>query len=296
MFAIPLVALALFAVPQDPTPKDPAAPKIGRPQIVNGQPVWTPEQQESIRQKIEQMKASFEPRRQAAIRLNDLAGKIHTEADARKLVDGIDEELFGHRGPVLSQVELWITRSKRHRVARAEFAAVSSPSELIPEQRIVDVWNQYVREIGAPEQTLVTVAEVHNLRDGMYTGSQRMWNRGGFGQSIWLIPNVYALDADGKVAEGCRAIEALKILHDMESTFLSVRSARERVQKGVLVSDMVQSPQSDRPQLPSVELRSSRSFPLDEISSCARRYAQDHGQRAYEQLLDRLFRELLPAP
>ena len=300
MFPIPLLALALFAAPQDATPKDPApsdpaAQKIGPPPIVNGQPVWTPEQQESIRQKTEQMMKSMEPRRQAAIRLNDLAGSLQSEADARKLVDGIDEELFGHRGPVLSQVQLWITRSRRHRVARAEFLAATDALQLIPEQRVVDVWNQYVREIGAPEETLVTVAEVHNLRDGTYTASQRAWARGGFGQSLWMMPNIYAVGADGKVADGVRALEALKILHDMETSFLSVRSARERVQKGVLVSDMVQRPQSEQPSLPSVEFRlAPRGVPLDQISSCARKYAQEHGQKAYDQFMDRLFHELLP--
>ena len=300
MFAIPLVALALLAAPQDPTSqaptlKDPSAQKIGPPRILNGQPVWTPEQQEQIRQKTEQMKKSLEPRRKTAVRLNDLAGSLHTEADARKLVDGIDEELFGHRGPVLSEVQLWVTRSKRHRVAHAEFLAASGASGLIPEQRVVDVWNEYVREIGAPEDTLVTVAEVHNLRDGMYTGSQKMWGHGGFGQNIWMMPNIYALNPDGRVADGVRALEALKILHDMENSFLSVRSARERVQKGVFVSDMVQRPQSERPSLPSVELRvASRGVPLDEISSCARQYSRNHGQKAYDQLMERLFHELLP--
>ena len=290
MFAIPLVALALLV-----TWKDPAAQKIGSPQIVNGQPVWTPEQQESIQQKMEQMRKSQEPHRQAAARLNDLAGSLHTEADARKLVDGIDQELFGHRGPVLSEVQLWVTRSKRHRVAHSEFLAASGTSGLIPEQRVVDVWNEYVREIGAPEETLVTVAEVHNLRDRMYTGSQKMWGHGGFGQNIWMMPNIYALNPDGRVADGVRALEALKILHDMENSFLSVRSARERVRKGVLVSDMVQRPQPEGPSLPSVELRvASRGVPVDEISSCAREYSRNHGQKAYDQLMERLFHELLP--
>lgn len=242
-------------------------------------------------QQLAQDRVRLEQERQAAIRLNAMAANIHSEADAEKFVDAIAAELSGRQGKIQS----WATRAMRHRVARAEFAAVSDPSNLIPEQRIVDVWNEYMREIGAPEETLVTVAEVHNLRDGMYTGSQRMWSRGGFAQSIWMAPNVYALGADGKVAEGCRAVEALKILHDMEDTFLSVQSARERVQKGVLVSEWIKHPQPEAAPPPKAVLRVSQGLPLDEISSCARRYARDHGQKTYRQMMERLFRELLPS-
>ena len=49
---------------------------------------------------------------------------------------------------------------------------------LVPEHRIVDVWNQYVREIGAPDEAIVTAAEIHNMRDGSFTGAQLMWARG----------------------------------------------------------------------------------------------------------------------
>src|SRR6266852_308201 len=100
MFAILLAALLPFA--------DPLQPKL------------TPQQQ----QRIEQAKASFEIHRQAALRLNDMAQSIQSEADARKFVDGIEEELFGHRGPIPSKLQSWITHSMRRRVARAEFAAV----------------------------------------------------------------------------------------------------------------------------------------------------------------------------
>ena len=63
----------------------------------------------------------------------------------------------------------------------------------------------------------------------------------------------------------------------------------------MLVSDMVQRPQSEQPSLPSVEFRlAPRGVPLDQISSCARKYAQEHGQKAYDQFMDRLFHELLP--
>lgn len=78
-------------------------------------------------------------------------------------------------------------------MAHAEYEAVSDPSRLIPEQRIVDLWNEYVRELDAPEETLVTLAEVHNLRDAMYFGSKAMWKREGFTQQIWTAPDIHAV-------------------------------------------------------------------------------------------------------
>ncbi len=117
----------------------------------------------------QQATSDYERYRQAAIHINKLAGSIHTEADAKAFVDTIAEQFAGDRG--LS----WITLGIRHRVARAEHAAVSDRSRLIPEERIVNVWNEYVRELNAPEEALVTVAEMHNLRDAMYT-SARMFS------------------------------------------------------------------------------------------------------------------------
>ncbi len=205
MIAIPLVAALLLAAPQQ---TDPAQNK------------WTPEQVDSIRQKQEQFRQQHEPARQRAIHINDLAGNIHAEADARAYVDAVAEELTGHRHMP------WTTRSIRHRVAHAEYEAVTDPSRQIPEQRIVDIWNEYVREIDAPAEALVTVAEVHNLRDAMYSNaSDRMW-KNEMTQSLWTMPNVYSIDADGKVASGCRAVEALKIIRDMRRARVSTAIAK----------------------------------------------------------------------
>lgn len=276
MIAIPLVAALLIGAPQ---------------QADVSQPRWTPQQLEQIRQKQEQFKQQREPARQRAIHINDLAGDIHSEADARAFVDAVAEELTGHRHMS------WTTRSIRHRVAHAEYEAVSDPSRQIPEQRIVDIWNEYVREIDAPEEALVTIAELHNLRDSMYLGaSQYTWKRE-LGQSIWTMPNIYALDADGKIASGCRALEALKIIHDMHDMFQNVRFARERVQKGVLPSEAFQQrqlnpAQSAKAVFSSGELRAISM--RNPIQPAVYRYQQEHGEHAYQQLLRRLFAELFP--
>src|SRR5579863_5228376 len=143
-FAVALI-LILIAVPQD-----------------------VPQQQRdpAQQQKMAEAREQYEAGRQAAIRVNELAGNIRSEDDARVFVDAVAERLMS------DQLEMWTTLGIRHRVAHAEFEAVSNPSRLIPEQRIVDVWNQYVRELDAPEETLVTLAEVRNLRDAMYTSNR----------------------------------------------------------------------------------------------------------------------------
>jgi hypothetical protein len=145
MIAIALFALVLTGSPQDSGPP-PANPTAQPDVVAPASPHWTPEQQAEIKQKQEQIRLQHEPERQEAIRLNDLAANIHSEADARQLVDGVAEQLTHH------QHLFWAALSIRRRVAHTEYEAVSDPSGLIPEQLVVDVWNEYVREIDAPEE------------------------------------------------------------------------------------------------------------------------------------------------
>jgi hypothetical protein len=269
MIAIPFALLFLLGAPQQPAP---------------------PEPDPARQQRLEEARQKYEPTRQAVIHVNELAGNIHSESDARAFVDAVEERLTGHQHPS------WITRGIRHRVAHAEYEAVSDPSRLIPEQRIVDVWNEYVRELDAPGETLITVAVLHNLRDAMSTTSQFMWKKEGFMQQLWTVPNVYAVDADGRVANGCRAVEALKILHDLFNSFPSVRSARERVQKGILVSDLVKQREqaaTPRPQIERGELMAIRN--ANPLPAAENRYVQAHSERDYRHLLQRLFAELFPS-
>lgn len=278
MLAIPLVAALLMGTPQQAD-----APQSYRPQ-------WTSEQQEQIKQKQEQFRKQHEPVRRRAIHINDLAGNIHSEADARAYVDAVAEELTAH------QHMSWTTRSIRHRVAHAEFEAATDASCQIPEQRVVDIWNEYVREIEAPEEAIVTLAELHNLRDAMYSSGEFMW-KNEMTQSLWSMPNVYAIDADGKVASGLRAVEALKVIRDMHEMFGLVGSAKARVQKGVLESDLRKQPretaQRGQPIFTIAELHAIKND--NPIRPAAYHYQQEHGERAYQQLLRRLFDELFPA-
>lgn len=265
MNTILLAVLLLIVAPQQPVPQqiDPAL------------------QQRSTKLR--------EETRQAAIHINDLAGNIHSEADAQAFVDAVARRFTD--GPVQSLM----TRRIRRRVAHAEYEAVLDSSRLIPEQRVVDVWNAYVRELDAPEETLVTVTELHNLRDAAYTMNKRMWKNERFPQSLWTMPDVYAVDAQGKVAGGCRAVEALKILHDMSFSFQNVLGARERVRKGVLVSDSVKQRDENstlRPQAVRAELRATRDE--NPVRLAEYHYMQAHGDRDYQRLLERVFAELFP--
>src|ERR1700690_2916599 len=167
MIAIPLLAALLLGSPQDPAadPPVPAPP----PTVLKAPIQFTPEQQEKIRKKKEQFRISHEPQRKEAVRINDLAGNIHSEADARKLVDAVAEQLTHHKHL------FWAAENFRHRVAHAEFESVSDASGLIPEQRVVDVWNEYAREIDAPEEALITLLDFQKFRAAELHFSQHNW-------------------------------------------------------------------------------------------------------------------------
>ncbi len=224
-----------------------------------------------------------EAHRQAAIQINDLAGHIHSEAEARQIADAI-AKMFDEYLPLP-----WATRSLRNRIARAEYDAVSDPSQLIPEQRIADVWNEYVREIGAPDEALVTSAEIHSLRDGDYATAQVMWTRGG--QSIWAIPSIYAVGPDNKVTNGCRAFEALRVVYDLSNMFWNVRAARERLQKGIVASDLIDQSKSWTGKV-TARLEPG---PIDNpIRPAEARYIREQGMVRFNLLLESLSDKLFP--
>jgi hypothetical protein len=238
---------------------------------------------------LQQATSAREEARRQAIHLNELAGKIRSEADARIVVDAVAKMFEKELPPA------WTLRSVRKRVARAEYAAVLDPSHLIPEQRIADVWNEYVREVGAPDEALVTVAQLHNIRDAHYAASQFFWTRD-INRTIWTIPNVSAIGSDGKVADGCRALEAVRLIFDMDNNFENVRRARERVQKGVIVSDEIKKRLESPPQ--GERTMTSASLQVSTITNplhpAEQRYIRDHSFAAFNQLLERLYNRLFP--
>lgn len=228
----------------------------------------------------------YERHKQEAIRINDLAGRIHSESDATAYVSEIAVLLAKELPPAWAQDDIF------HRIARAEYESVSNPTRLIPEHRIVDVWNQYVREIGAPDEAIVTAAEIHNMRDGGLTVAQIMWARGN--QTVWTMPNVFALGPDGKVADGCRAVEVLRVIHDLDGLFQNLRSARDRLRKGIVPSDRFKKRVEDVNARPQTTARLVAHADNNPIRPAEQRYVQEHGSQAYQQLLRRLFDEPFP--
>ena len=228
----------------------------------------------------------YERHKQSAIRINELAGRIQSEADASAVVSEI-AGLFAKELP-----PAWVSGSIRQRVAHAEYEAARNPVTLIPEQRIVDVWNQYVKEIGAPDESIVSIAEIHNMRDGSFTVAQLMWARGN--QTIWTMPNVFALGPDGRVADGCRALDAIRVIHDLESLFQNLRGARDRLRKGIVPSEEIKKRGGDPNAQPHGTVRLETHADTNPIRPAEQRYVQEHGSVAYDQLLARLFDELFP--
>ena len=150
-----------------------------------------------------------------------------------------------------------------------------------------------MREIGAPDEAIVSVAEIHNMRDGSFTVAQLMWARGN--QTIWTMPNVFALGADGKVADGCRAAEAVRVIHDLDDLFQNLRGARDRLQKGIVPSEEIKKRVGEPNRQPHGTVRIEAHADTNPIHPAERRYVQEHGSEAYAQLLFRLFDELFPS-
>lgn len=242
------------------------------------------EPQSSIQQRAHD---EYERHKQNAIRINELAGRIQSEADASAVVSEI-AGLFPRELP-----PTWASGGIRERVAHAEYEAARNPARLIPEERIVDVWNQYVKEIGAPDEAIVSVAEIHNMRDGLFTVAQLMWARGH--QTIWTMPNVFALGRDGKVADGCRALEVIRVIHDLDGLFQNLRGARDRLRSGIVLSDEIKRRVGEPNAQPRSTARLEAHADTNPIRPAEQRYVQEHGSIAYDQLLKRLFDQLFPA-
>jgi hypothetical protein len=236
----------------------------------------------------ERAPAEYERHKQAAIRINELAGRIHSEADASAFVAEI-AGVFAKELPAA-----WATSSIRQRVAHAEYEATSDPAKFISEQRIAEVWNQYVQEIAAPEEAIISTAEIHNMRDAEFTVAQLMWARGN--QTVWTMPNVYALRPDNKVADGCRAVETVRVIYDLENLFQNLRGARDRLRKGIVPSEQaakrIEGADPQSPRAGRLEVR----VDTNPIRLAEQRYVREHGSEAYGQLLMRLFGELFPRP
>ncbi len=244
----------------------------------------TPEQEAQIAA----ARARGEEYRRQAIELNTLAGQIHSQADARKLVDAV-AKIFAKELP-----PAWATAGIRHRVARAEYEAVSDPARLISEEAVAHVWNEYAQVVEAPDEAQVTPTEIHWMRDQRFTIGKLMWARQ-TAQTIWTAPNIYAVGGDGKVASGCRPLEVLRLFWDLDHMFGNLRRAREQMKTGVLTSDRLEAHIEHPTPAPKTRAVLTVGKAMDNpVQKAERRYIQERGWENYSLLLERLFNELIP--
>jgi hypothetical protein len=215
--------------------------------------------------------------REQAQRLNQLASTIRTPTDARRFVDLV-ADIFAEQLPPAS-----ISNALLERVAQAELSAVTDPQKLIPEQRAADAWNAYAATIQAPEEYRVTPAEIHNLRDSFLASARMYWSRSHY--TIWTIPGIYATQADGALASGCRPIESIRLLWDLANMPDNLKGARERVSEGVLLSDLWRQP-PDQPASGTGRCYvTARLVPRNPVEVAAREYVNRNGVRAFGRTL-----------
>lgn len=244
--------------------------------------LWFSSQSNNRQDLVEAARAAAEAHKQVALQINELAGHIKTEADAQKLTELVDKALPG----VLPD---WGAAEYSQRVALAEYLTATDTGWLIPEQRLADVWNEYVREIGAPKEAEVSTGEIHNLRDGLYSSAQAFWSRGY--QQIWTIPSIYATGPNGKVAGGCRVFETLRVLYDLHR-WDNLQSTRERMKKGDLASGLTKKAQVKRTATASwIATSEARPNPVD---AAEHRYIEKKGMLKFDLLRMRLFDRILP--
>jgi hypothetical protein len=208
-----------------------------------------------------------------AIRLNELAGNIHSVEDARALVDFVVELFQKQLPPAFVS-----SSSLSDKVARAEFAAVSSPQHLIPESRVAELWNTYVQTIQAPQESQVTVAEIHNLRDALFTGARLSWMQGR--RAIWAVPTIYSTQDNGSMASGCRAIECIRIFWDLANIPANLAAARVRISQGVLNSELLGPDHKDSSAATQHSYVVSGTMPRNLIQVATREYVTKNGMRA----------------
>jgi hypothetical protein len=235
-----------------------------------------------------QMNSASEIHRQRAVQTNEFAGKVQSPSDSRRLVDMIAEMLADVLPPA------WGTRTIRDRIAHAEYESATDPAKLVPEQRIMDAWNKYVAEIGASQQALVNVAEIHTLRDGYYTLARVLWRKGR--QHIWTMPNIYAVGIDEKLADGCRAVETLRVVWDLANKFENLQGARDSIQKGVVSSDMFQQQLAAPTSNPVwCELRVQTGMRVKSpVEVAVERYIREHGATGLSHAIEGLIYDLFP--
>jgi hypothetical protein len=243
---------------------------------------------QSTADKEAKIKAEYALFKERTNEIDALAANMRSMEDSRRMV-GLLADIFADDLP-----PAWSTRLIRERIAQVEYESATDHAKLIPEQRLVEAWNRYVTTIEAPQDAIVTVAEIHNLRDGSYSAARFMWSRGI--RNVWAIPSIYATGPDGKVADGCTAVEALRVLYDLSNQFGNLRGARERVKQGIWVSNTLKPLPEGAVVKPAAGRVSASVGRRDNpVEDAGIRYMQEHGQLGLNRAVEALLYDLFPS-
>ena len=107
------------------------------------------------------------------------------------------------------------------------------------------------------------------------------------------MPNVYALQPDGKVADACRAVETVRVMYDLND-FRNLRGARDRVRRGIVPSEQAEKRMEGPNPHPQPTAWLGAHVDTNPIRSAEQRYLREHGSEEYGQLLTRLLGQLFP--
>jgi hypothetical protein len=109
------------------------------------------------------------------------------------------------------------------------------------------------------------------------------------------MPNIYAVGRNEKVADGCRAVETLRVVWDLANIFDNLRGARESVQKGVMLSDQIKHSQ-EAPA--SAQTRSEARLEVLKVDNPVRvaemQYIREHGATGFSHAIEGLIYNLFP--
>jgi hypothetical protein len=131
------------------------------------------------------------------------------------------------------------------------------------------------------------------MRDATFAVAEVMWSRG-TNQTAWTMPNIFAVGEDGKVAEGCRPVEALRVIHDLDQLFDNLRGARERLRNGVVASDAFKKSLENTKANQKTTARLTARVDTNPLRPAEYKYVREHGAEHLNQVVEMLFEELFP--
>lgn len=224
------------------------------------------------------------------VRMNRLAGHLHSVKDAQKLLKMLAKQYASALPPS------GIPPTLLHRLAVAEYGSTASPKDLISDKRIADAWNAYMQQIGAPQDTHVTAAYVHGLRMTYARMAWPSWNYGY--RTTWTMPAIYATKPDGTLRHGATVLEVARLIEGLSNN-PPIRAACDRVRMKQMA---IMGPGPKAPRDPEAERNMNRqerdAFDLNAVRDTANaqaRYQRERGEAASLQALEGLMNRLLPA-